>query len=294
MKPAPFAYYAPSSVADALDAISRVADPEELKVLAGGQSLVPLLNLRLAQPGALLDINGLDREWGSIEFDPAAVRVGALVRQRAAERSPVVTQWCPLLAEALPYVAHVQIRNRGTVGGSIAHADPAAELPAVALALDARLHITGPRGERSVPASDFFHGFFSTALAPDELLSRIDFPRLPAGTGTSFAEVSRRRGDFALVAAAAVVTVRDNRIADARLAFAGVAPCPVRSSAAESVLRGAEPAPDLIESAAQAAAGVLTPHADVHSSASYRRHLARVLAIRVLTTALERSVSPRG
>jgi len=293
MKPAPFAYYAPSSVADALDAISRTDDPEDLKVLAGGQSLVPMLNLRLAQPGTLLDINGLGRELGSIELDPAAVRVGALVRQRAAERSAVVTQWCPLLAEALPQVAHVQIRTRGTVGGSIAHADPAAELPAVALALDALLHVTGPRGERSVPASDFFRGFFTTALAPDELLSRIDFPRLPAGTGTSFAEVSRRRGDFALVAAAAVVTVRDNRIADARLAFAGVAPCPVRSAVAESVLLGAEPTPDIVQSAAQAAAGALTPQADVHCSASYRRHVARVLASKTLTTAPERSVNPR-
>ena len=181
MKPAPFAYYAPSSVADALDAISRADDPEDLKVLAGGQSLVPMLNLRLAQPGTLLDINGLGREWRSMELDPATVRVGALVRQRAAERSAAVTQWCPLVAEALPQVAHVQIRTRGTIGGSIAHADPAAELPAVALALDAQLHITGPRGERSVPASGFFQGFFTTALAPDELLSRIDFPRLPAG-----------------------------------------------------------------------------------------------------------------
>src|SRR5260370_27760067 len=129
MKPAPFAYYAPSSVADALDAISRADDPEDLKVLAGGQSLVPLLNLRLAQPGTLLDINQLDREWGSIELDPAAVRVGALVRQRAAERSAVVAQWCPLLAEALPQVAHVQIRTRGTIGGRLAHAHPRAAVP---------------------------------------------------------------------------------------------------------------------------------------------------------------------
>jgi len=291
MKPAPFAYYAPSSVADALDAIARAGDPDDLKVLAGGQSLVPVLNLRLAQPGTLLDLNKLERDWGSIELHPAAVRVGALVRQRAAERSPVVTEWCPLLAEALPHIAHVQIRTRGTVGGSIAHADPAAELPAVALAMDAQMRIIGPRGERSVPASGFFHGFFTTALASDELLSHIDFPRLPAGTGTSFVEVSRRPGDFALVAAAAVITVRENRIADARLAFAGVASCPVRSAAAESVLHGAEPSPAVLENAAQVAAGPLTPLADLHGSAGYRRHVARVLAGKALTTALDRALT---
>ncbi len=290
MKPAQFDYVSPSSVEEALAAISSADDPDDLKILAGGQSLVPMLNLRLAQPATLLDINGLQQTWGGIELDPAYLRVGALVRQRAAERSEVVAEHCPLLAEALSHVAHVQIRNRGTVGGSMAHADPSAELPAVAVALDAQMHLIGPRGQRQVAASEFFLGFLTTALASDEMLSRVDFPRLAPGTGTGFVEVSRRRGDFALVATAAVLTVRDDRIVAARLAFAGVSGSPVRSAAAERVLLGAEPSPDILEAAAQAAAEALMPPADVHGSSNYRRHLAPVLAKRALTRALERSV----
>jgi len=281
---------APTSVGEALSALASATDPDDLKVLAGGQSLMPMLNLRLAQPMTLLDINGLHGAWGSIELGTGCMQVGALVRQRAAERSPVVAEHCPLLAEALPHVAHVQIRNRGTVGGSIAHADPSAELPAVALALDAQLQVIGPQGERQVAASEFFRGFLTTDLAADEMLSRIDFPRLAPGTGTCFLEVSRRRGDFALVAAAAVLTVRDGLIVAARLAFAGVASGPVLSSEAESTLIGAEPSPQVLDAAAHSAAEALSPPADVHGSANYRRHLARVLARSALTTAWERIV----
>lgn len=289
MKPAPFAYYAPSSVADALDAISRADDPEDLKVLAGGQSLVPMLNLRLAQPGTLLDINKLGREWrsmGARSGHGAGGRARPAARGRTLSRRDAVVPAgrrgaAPGDPRADPHPGHHRREHRARrPGRRVARRRPGAGCAAA--------HHRPPRRAQR-PGLRLLPGVFTTALAPDELLSRIDFPRLPAGTGTSFAEVSRRRGDFALVAAAAVVTVREDRIADARLPFAGVAPCPVRSAAAESMLRGAEPTPDVVQSAAQAAAGALTPQADVHGSASYRRHIARVLARKALTTALERA-----
>jgi CO/xanthine dehydrogenase FAD-binding subunit len=224
-----------------------------------------------------------------IEPAPGVLRIGALTRQRAAERSQAVADRCPLLAEALTYVAHPAIRNRGTVGGSLAHADPAAELPAVALALDAEFTVRGGDGTRRIPAIDFFHGLMTTAIEPGEILQRIDLPALAAGSGTAFVEVSRRHGDFAMVGAAAVVTVIDRRFADARLALSGVASTPVRAVAVEKALRGERADADAVREAAALAADGISPPADPHASSSYRRHAAAVTAARALILALDRA-----
>ncbi len=205
MKPAPFRYVRPSSVDEAISVLA--AEGHGAKPLAGGQSLIPTMNFRLAQPAVLVDIDRLDELRGIREGGNDSLYIGAMTRHSEVERSAVVRERAPLLAEAMPWIAHPQIRNRGTVGGSLAHADPAAELPAVMLALDARVHLRGPTGDRTVQFCDFCTGFFSTALAPEELVTGVEIPALPGGTGTAFLEVSRRQGDFALVGVCAVVTL---------------------------------------------------------------------------------------
>lgn len=289
MKPAAFAYHRPDSLDQVLDLLSENGD--EAKILAGGQSLVPAMNFRLAQPAALIDIN---RVPGLAFIEPGGdggLRIGATTRQRAAERSGLVAERAPLMHQALPCIAHAQIRNRGTVGGSVAHADPAAELPAVMLALDARMRARSRRGERWIPAGEFFTGLLSTALAPDELLVEIEIPPAPARTGHAFVELARRSGDYALAGVAAVVTLDEGaRVAAARVALLGVGQGPVLADAAGALLTG-EPVTDELVRAAADAAGArdIDPHDDVHATAAYRRHLARVLVGRALTAACARA-----
>ncbi len=286
MKPPRFDYLAPSSLEEAL--ALRAEHGSESAVLAGGQSLMPLLNLRMAYPAALIDLGGV-AELAGIRPLEGGLAIGAMTRQRRAERSELVLERCPLLAQALRHVGHLTIRNRGTVGGSIAHADPAAELPAVALALGAELVAQGLQGERTIPAEEFFLGFLTTALEPDELLVEVRLPAVGGSgrVGSSFLEIARRHGDFALVGVAAVVALTgDGTIDDARLAFVGVGGAAVRAREAETQLRGSRPDEAVLAEAAELAVAELAPPSDVHASGSYRRRVAAVLARRALTEAI--------
>lgn len=284
MKPPPFEYVAPSSVEEAVAALAE-AGPDA-KPLAGGQSLIPMLNFRLARPGVLVDLNGVEELAGIEAAEDGGLRIGAMTRQRAAERSRLVAERAPLLAEALPWVAHPQIRNRGTVGGSAVHADPAAELPAVLLALAARFVARGPEGERALGAEAFFLGLFTTALAPDELLVAVELPPLPAGAGCGFAEIARRHGDYALAGAAAAVELDGEGVCRrARVAFVNAGPVPLLSEPAAEALEGERPSEARVAEAARAATEALDPPEDVHATPAYRRHLAGVLARRALARA---------
>jgi len=262
----------------------------DAKLLAGGQSLVPAMNFRLAAPAVLIDLNripGLD----AIGEAEGGVRIGAMVRQRTAERSALLAERAPLIAETLPFVAHAQIRNRGTMGGSIAHADPAAELPAVMLAVGARLHLRGPGGLRTVAADDFFTGLFGTALEPEEMLVEIEIPTAAPGTGFAFDEISRRHGDFALAGVAASVQVDgEGRCTGARIALLSVGDGPVLAAQAAAALQGQVPTDDAIRAAAHAAAQQdIDPPGDIHATPAYRRQLVEVLVRRVLPRAFERA-----
>lgn len=290
MKPAPFRYHSPTSLAETLDLLaSLTAEDTDARVLAGGQSIMPMLNLRLAQPEDVVDVNNVPELTG-VTTSNGDLSLGAMLRQRTAERSDEVAQASPLLADALPWIGHVQIRNRGTIGGSLAHADPAAEIPTVALALDAMLTLATAEGERNVAATDFFNGYLDTAIEPGELLTRVRLPRPSPHTGTAFMEVSRRYGDFALVGLAVSLDVSDDgTIDDPRLALLGVGSTPVRASAAEDVLRGAEPGPDTFDAAATAVKEQLDPPTDLHASTEYRRHVAGVLTTRALESAVDRA-----
>lgn len=287
MKPAPFEYHRPDRVEEALELLTQHG--WEAKLLAGGQSLIPAMNFRLAQPGVLIDLNripGLD----GIQSQ-GALRLGTMVRQHAAERSEEVTRLAPLIAEAMPHVAHPQIRNRGTVGGSLAHADPAAELPAVMVALGAAFHLRSPNGTRTVPAEEFYTGLFGTALEAGEMLVEIEVPARAPGTGWAFQEVSRRHGDFALAGIAAQAGVDgQGRCTAPRIVLFGVGDAPVMAREAGALLEGQEPTPEAIGAAAEAAARQdVDPPADIHASADYRRSLVEVLVRRALPVALERA-----
>lgn len=288
MKPAAFDYFAPKSIPEALALLAEHG--YDAKPLAGGQSLVPTMNFRLAQPAVLVDLNGID-ELFFIRENGDGLRIGAMTRQRAVERSPLVKERAPLLHETMPHIAHPQIRNRGTFGGSLAHADPAAELPVLAVTLDARLRVQSSRGERWIAAQDFYVGLFATDLQPDELLVEVALPALPARTGWAFDEVSRRHGDYAMAGAAATVTLAtDGSIAAARLVYLSVGDFPAEAFQAEAALMGAQPTPDALRAAAEIAARQdIDPIGDIHASADYRRHLAKVLAARVLAKAVERA-----
>ncbi|RTL66795.1 MAG: xanthine dehydrogenase family protein subunit M [Pseudonocardiaceae bacterium] len=291
MKPPPVRY---ARARDVREAVALLAEHgSDAKVLAGGQSLVPLMSFRLARPSILVDINrigGLDR----IEQDNGSLLVGAMARQRDVELSDVAAAAVPLLPQALRYVGHVTIRNRGTVGGSLAHADPAAELPAVVTALGGELMLEGPGGTRSVPAEDFFTGTFTTVTAPDEVLVGVRLPRLPERTGVAVEELARRHGDFALVGVVAAVHLDDDGTVDlVRLAASGVDSVPVRLHAAEAALSGARPTADVLEAAAATVDANIHPTDDVHAPASYRRHVARLLVQRALGAAVERSGAER-
>ncbi len=289
MKPAPFEYIAPQSLAEALDVMDQYG--YDAKLLAGGQSLIPVMNFRLAQPAVIVDLNGVSELARLSANGDGGLHIGAMVRHSQLEHSPTVAAKAPLVAETMPHVAHPQIRNRGTIGGSLAHADPAAELPAIMVALQARFRLQRMGGERWVHAVDFYQALFTTALEPEEILVEIVVPPLPAHTGYAFHEVARRHGDFAQAGAAALVTLDKRGVCrEARLVYLNVGNIPVQTQEAAAALVGATPTPDLIKAAAQTAAQKeIDPAGDIHASADYKRHLAAVLGQRALQQAVTRA-----
>jgi aerobic carbon-monoxide dehydrogenase medium subunit len=284
MKLPQFDYEAPETVADAAGLLAEHQD--EASVLAGGQSLIPLLAMRLARPAVVIDINGL-AELSGVSVADGWVSVGAMTREYAAEESDAVSRGVPLLAAALPLIGHEAIRSRGTIGGSLAHADPAAELPAVARALDAEFVVRSLSGERVIPAAEWFEGYLTTTRRVDELLVAVRFPAASPGTGVSFVEVARRHGDFAIVGLAASLTLSGGVIRDARLAFAGISDVPVRAASAEGVLVGERPSAELFGEAARRATADIDPPADLHGSADYRKKVAATLVRRGLRAAAD-------
>jgi aerobic carbon-monoxide dehydrogenase medium subunit len=284
MKLPPVEYEAPTTVADAVDLLAEHGD--EASVLAGGQSLIPLLALRLARPEVLIDINRID-ELSGVSAADGHVVIGATTREYVAEESGTVADTLPLLAAALPLIGHEAIRSRGTIGGSLAHADPAAELPAVARALDAEFVVRGPSGMRVIPAAQWFDGYLTTSRRPDELLAEVRFPAAGPGTGVSFEEVARRHGDFAIVGLATSLVFSDGVISEARLAFAGVSDVPVRAAAAEDLLAGERPSAELFDEAARRATEDLDPPADLHGSSDYRKTVAAAVVRRGLRAAAD-------
>lgn len=284
MKPAPFDYHSPTTVAEAIDALAH-ADGDA-KVLAGGQSLVPILALRLTRFEHLIDLR-LIEPLRSIERVDGSLRVGAMITQAVAEGDPDVAAGGALVAAAIPHIGHFQIRNQGTIGGSIAHADPAAELPAVALALDAQMEIAGPDGGREVPAQGFFLSTFTTCLDEAELLVAVRFPEWDPGSGFAVEEVSRRHGDFAIAGAACGVTVRDGRISRAAISMFGMGSTPLRAETVEAALRETDPTDiDLVE-IGRGAVRDLDPPEDLHGSREYRREIGAVVVTRALRHALQ-------
>jgi CO/xanthine dehydrogenase FAD-binding subunit len=293
MKPAPFDYHRPHTLEEALALVTEYAD--DAKPLAGGQSLIPAMNFRLATPAVLVDLNKITELAYLREGTGGGLQIGSMTRQRALERNDLVRRIAPLIDETMPFIAHPAIRTRGTVGGSLAHADPAAELPAVMLALDARFGVRSQAGARSIAASDFYVGLFSTALEPGELLTEIEIPaqsHIGARHGWAFEEMSRRHGDFALVGVAALVALDDaGRCSRARIALLSVGDRPVLAERASQALEGHAPSADTIRAAAEAAATEDTdPTSDIHASSRYRRQLARVLTRRALERAFARSL----
>lgn len=284
MKPASFDYLAVTSVEEAVQALGR----GDAKIIAGGQSLVPMMNFRLVQPELLVDINRI-AELSQIAETGTGLRFGALVRHAAALESAQVARHFPIVAEALQHVAHVAIRNRGTAGGSLAHADAAAEWPLLATLLDAEIEIAGPEGTRTVPPEEFFIAPLVTALEEEEILTAIHLPFLTPGAGSAFEEIAQRAGDFAIVSAGAVIVLRDGKVGEARLALGGVGDTPLRAAEAEAFLLGREPTREVLVEAGRLAAAGLEPTSDLHASAEYRQHLVPVMARRVLDTAARRA-----
>lgn len=288
MKPAEFDYVAPSTVQEALTYLGE--NPDESKILAGGQSLVPMMNFRLARPERLIDLNGV-AELSYIEPSDSHVAIGAMTRHSALERSALLAARWPVLTEAVGWIGHQQIRNRGTIGGSVAHADPAAELPATLTALDATFKIRSRDGQRSLSSSEFFLSSFMTTLEPDEMLVEIDVPALPDRSGASFVEFARRHGDFALGGAAVVLTTdAAGGCSRARVALLAAAPVPVRATSAESLLVGSALDADVLSAAAEAAVEGLSPSGDIHGGTAYRLKLLRTMTHRALTMATKRSL----
>jgi carbon-monoxide dehydrogenase medium subunit len=286
MKPPAFDYIAADSIAMAVAALAAAGD--DAKIIAGGQSLVPMLNFRMLRPSILVDINriaGLD----VIEEAGGAIRVGALTRHYQLETSPLVARHLPVLSCAMTHVAHLAIRNRGTIGGSLAHADPAAELPMMALLLDAELRIASASSERTVAARDFFLGALTVDLAAGEIITEVVLPKLPPRTGWGFEEVARRHGDFALAAVAATLTVSGGVIKQARIALTGVGPTALRVTEAEGLLIGRTLTTELANRVIEAVRATIEPETDLHASSDYRRHLAGVLTGRTLAAAWRRA-----
>ncbi|MFT5486257.1 MAG: CO/xanthine dehydrogenase FAD-binding subunit [Paracoccaceae bacterium] len=282
MKPAPFDYVRASTIDEAVAVLA--ASNGEAKVLAGGQSLVPMLNFRVVDAPLFVDINGIEGLDRIEETADGGLRIGALARHFALETSDLVKDRFPVLHEAMKHVAHLAIRNRGTIGGSVSHADPAAELPAMSVLLDARIITASPAGGREIAAGDFFVGPLTTALEPDEIVVAVELPGLPAGSGWGFEEFAQRRGDFAVAGVAAIVSTDGTSVTEARIALMGLHDTPVRATAAEAALfeHG-------VDAAAAAARQEAEPMNDLHGSADYRRHLTEVLTRRALTAAIERA-----
>jgi CO/xanthine dehydrogenase FAD-binding subunit len=286
MKPAAFDYIAVTTIDMAIAALAAAGG--EAKILAGGQSLVPMLNFRLLRPSVLVDINGI-ADLAYIEETGSDIRVGALTRHYQLETSSLIARHFPVLSCAMTHVAHLAIRNRGTVGGSLSHADPAAELPMLALLLEAKLRIASASGTRTLAARDFFLDALTVDLGSADILTEVVLPKLSPRTGWGFEEVARRHGDFALAAVAATLTVSDGAIAEARIALTGVGPTPLRAAEAEALLVGHPLEDSLAVRAIAAVRAGIAPESDLHASADYRRHLAGVLAGRALAAAWRRA-----
>lgn len=286
MKPSAFEYFKPRSVQEAVDLLDRHGD--EAKILAGGQSLVPMMNFRLARPDILIDINGI-KELQYIKTESDELVIGALTRERDIEESPLVIEQWPLLAKAISFIGHSAIRNRGTIGGSLVHADPSAEIPTSLCALNGTLKAVGSAGEKTLKPEDFFLTYLTTSLEPSDLLVEIRIPALPEKTGWSFMELSRRLGDFAIVAVGILMTMEGGgRCREARISMGGVAPTPIRAEAAETLLSGQKISEKLIAEAARQAAEATDTESDYHASAEYRKDMARVFVRRGLREACNR------
>lgn len=286
MKPASFAYHVPSSLTEALGLLAELG--EEGRILAGGQSLVPLMNFRLAQPSHLVDINRLD-ELDYIRREDGALVIGARVRQSRLERSEEARAACPLLVEAVSCVAHPPVRHRGTVCGSVSHADPAAELPAALLAMGGEVVLARRQSERRIPLQEFIAAPFTTSLQPGEIVREVRAPESPPSAGYAFVEFSPRHGDFAVAAAAVLVETEDGRLTRAVISLCGVGPVPVRASGAEGALAGGAGSREEVAAAAARAVEGLEPSSDLHGGADYRRRVAEVCVRRALETALNRA-----
>ncbi len=284
MKPAPFTYHRPATLDEAFELLDRYGP--DGRILAGGQSLVPALNMRLATPAALIDVNrlpGLD----TIHLTPGGLVIGGLARQESVEHSPLVARHAPLIAQAMPHIGHLAIRTRGTFGGSLAQADPAAELPACVVGLGATIRVARRSGIREIPAARFFRGIYTTALEPGEILMEVVIPPIQPGWRSAFDELARRHGDYALVGLAAHCRVSNGRVEEARLVFLGVGLTPVRAARAEAAVAGRRLDSGVLAEAGRALDADLDPPADVHASAALRRHLARVLLARALSRLVE-------
>ena len=288
MKPAPFEYYDPDSVEQAVELFSQYNG--DAKILAGGQSLVPAMNFRVVQPSVLIDLNRA-AELSYIREDGEVIRIGSMARERHLEFDSSIAKRTPLLHEAVPFIAHPQIRNRGTIGGSIVHSDPAAELPVLMLALNARLKAKNLTSERWIDAQDFFMGMFTTALEPDEILVEIELPFMPARTGWSFMEVAPRAGDYAMMGVAALVTLdEDGKCQQAKLVYLNAGEGPMAAKEAEKLLEGAMLDDKLVEEvAAMASEKEINPFGNMHASADFQRHLAKVLTQKALKLATQRA-----
>lgn len=293
MKPAPFDYYAPTSVDEALELLAQLG--YDGKILAGGQSLVPTMNFRMAQPGALVDLNRISELFYVRSADDGGVLIGTMTRDTTVDEHPLIQERVPLINEAMPHIAHIQIRNRGTFGGALAHADPAAQLPAISLAVDANCRVRSTKGERWIPASEFYFGPFMPAIEPEEMLVEIAIPPMPPRSGWSYQQFSRQHGSQALVGVAVMVTLDDHeRCRDARIALLGVGETALLAAEGRGVLLGEKPTPELFEAVAETVVKAdIDPGADIHASADYRRHLTNTLTRRALTIACERARDQR-
>jgi xanthine dehydrogenase iron-sulfur cluster and FAD-binding subunit A len=289
LKPAPFDYYAPRSLVEALDRVAQFG--YSAKILAGGQSLIPAMNYRLAQPAALVDLNNVAELFYIRPATDGGVTIGAMTRTSTVERDPLVAQRAPLLAETIPHIAWPQIRNRGTFGGNIAHADPAGHLPAIAVVLNGRYHVRSKRADRWLNSDEFFVAAFTTALEPDELLVEVTLPPMPPRSGWSYRQAARQAGAEAMVGAAALVSLDERgRCSQARIACVSVGETPALAQRAARTLLGQAPTAAAIEAAAVAAAtSDVDPGEDIHATADYRRHLVRTLTRQALTEAFERA-----
>ncbi|MDP2119202.1 MAG: xanthine dehydrogenase family protein subunit M [Hoeflea sp.] len=286
MKPSSFEYCLPKTIEEAFAAL----DHDDAKIIAGGQSLVPMMNFRLVQPGRLVDINSLPG-LGEIVLDGGTMRIGSLVRHAEAARHDLVRNHLPVIAEAMAHVAHVAIRNRGTIGGSLVHADPSAEWPLLVTLLDGQIEIAGPEGLRHAAPQEFFVAPLVTTIEDDEILVAVRLPILSPGTGMAFTEIAQRAGDFAVVAAAATVLMDRGVISDVRLALGGAGDVPVRLFEVEAALAGLRP--DAIDAITRGCADGLEPNEDMHATAEYRRSLIPVLARRALEAAVQRAGAMR-